>query len=207
MAGFPTGQFRLVNVETELCMYIHKYSLNDDPMVGMRRKKGTAEEVWTFDGRLINTSEVGLLGTFGLRADQDLDFLTTQGSGSVNCSKWEYNNGVITCVGLPGVMTCLKENFNGAVGLARANGTTPPLRAALQNAANTTDVDTWLKETSDHELRHKLDKMTMVGQLPGISMISIRNRTPAELRELLARKLAGEASLPPLNQQWRCDRA
>ncbi|WP_018350009.1 hypothetical protein [Longispora albida] len=207
MTGFPTGQFRLVNVETGLCMYIHKYSLNDSPMVGMQKKKGVAEELWRFDGRLINTSEVGLLGTFGLRADRDLDFLTTRGTGSELCSKWEHKNGIISCPAVPGVMTCLKENFNGAVGIARANGTTPPIRAAIQSATGTDDADTWLDEAPDYELRHTLAEMTMGRQLPGVSVIVIQKSTPAELRALFKKLLAEEASLPPLNQQWRCDPA
>ncbi|MGW2081484.1 hypothetical protein ACWCOW_31920 [Streptomyces sp. NPDC001939] len=207
MTGFPTGQFRIVNVETGLCMYMRPIegSNGSSPIPSTRVSQGKADELWRFDGRIINTAEVRHLGTFALRVlDGGIHFT---GTGSTLGNKWEHKEGIISPTGWSDVLTCKGEG-TWTLDLAPANGTQdPPIRAAIKRLARSDDLDAWLDAAPDDVLRRLLDDLRRVRTVSSDFIYALKEAAPAVQRHHLKQMLASEPPLPTLNQEWRFETA
>ncbi|MGW0391582.1 hypothetical protein ACWDYJ_11920 [Streptomyces sp. NPDC003042] len=112
--GFPTGRFRIVNVETGECLSkrsgqnigdesatVGKYSYGDpDLLIGAL--KGTEAELWSSDGGMLVNAvpEPPHRGNFALRLNHDdrSRWVSLVGTGSIHATRWEFTDGHIKSV-------------------------------------------------------------------------------------------------------------
>jgi len=210
MTGFPSSTFRIINVGTVLCLYkLPAGGDSEDPVLATRVAQGKDEELWRFDGRIINVAPEPF-GTFGLRVlDVKTGALSLQCNGSDRLAKWEHNDGIISSTSGDGVLTCTGEG-PWQVKVAPANATVvPPIRKAIALSAVADDayrisgdLGAWLDGAHEYELRRLVEDLPRL-TAPTADIMFLRSLDPAMQRKSLKRMLASEPPGPTLDQQWR----